>query len=164
MTLTMRAAGLLAASLLLAVPLAAQRPTDIVKWSAKPAQTEINAGATVEVQITADVQPGWFLYGLTQPKGGPIPLRFAGAKGSAYQVDTKGIKGPEPIVKEDPVFDLATRMHEGKAVFTVPVKAGSGAGAERQTIPIEITFQACGNGICLRPYTHTIDVPVSVSR
>ena len=85
MKLTTRAAGLLAASLLLAVPLAAQRPTDIVKWSAKPIQAEIKAGAIVQVEITADVQPGWFLYGLTQPKGGPIPLRFA--RGAAAPLD-----------------------------------------------------------------------------
>lgn len=164
MTTTTRAAGLLAASLLLAVPLAAQRPTDIVKWSAKPVQTEVKAGAALQVEVTADVQPGWFLYGLTQPKGGPIPLRFAGAKGSPFQVEVKGIKGPEPIVKEDPVFDLATRMHEGKAVFTVPVTVRVGAEAGPRTIPIEITFQACGNGICLRPYTHTAEVAVNVNR
>jgi hypothetical protein len=164
MTLTTRAAGLLAASLLLAVPLAAQRPTDIVKWTAKPVPAEVRAGAAIQVEITADVQPGWFLYGLTQPKGGPIPLRFAGAKGSPFEVQAKGIKGPEPIVKEDPVFDLATRMHEGKAVFTVPVTVRGGAGADPRTIPIEITFQACGNGICLRPYTHTVEAAVNGSR
>jgi hypothetical protein len=41
MTTTTRAAGPLAASLLPAVALAAQRPTDIVKWSAKLVQTEV---------------------------------------------------------------------------------------------------------------------------
>lgn len=154
------AAALLVA--LVAAPLAAQRPTDIVKWSARPAQIEVKAGTVVPLEITAEVQGGWFLYGLTQPKGGPIPLNFAGAKGKPFQVQPKGIKGPEPIVKEDPVFDLTTRMHEGKVVFTVPVLVARGVSAGAQTVPIEISFQACGNGICLRPFTHTVNVDVMV--
>jgi hypothetical protein len=146
----------------LSVPLAAQRPSDIVKWSAKPAQAEVKAGSVVELEVTADVQPDWYLYGLTQPKGGPIPLNFAGARGKLFQVQPRGIKGPEPIAKEDPIFDLETTMHHGEATFTVPVLVARGVAAGRQTIPIEITFQACGDGICLRPYTQTVNVDVTV--
>lgn len=153
---------LLLLALHLAVPLAAQRPDDIVKWSAKPAQAEVKAGAVVAVEVTADVQRGWFLYGLSQPKGGPIPLNFAGAKGKLFQVQPREVKGPEPIAKEDPIFDLTTEMHEGKATFTVPVLVARGVTAGKQTIPIEVTFQACGNGICLRPFTQTVRVGISV--
>ena len=149
--------------LLLAAPLAAQRPTDVVKWSAKPVEAEIKAGTVVPVEIVADVQKGWYLYGLTQPKGGPLPLNFAGAKGKLFQVQPRGIKGPDPLVKSDPVFnDIETRMHAGRTVFTVPMLVARGVTAGAQTIPIEITFQACGDGICLRPYTHTVNVNVTV--
>jgi hypothetical protein len=157
-----------AAALLLVVPSAlgtvvsAQRPSDIVKWSAKPAQVEVKAGSVVPLEITADVQRGWYLYGLAQPKGGPIPLNFAGARGKLFQVQPRGIKGPEPIAKDDPIFDLETTMHGGKTTFTVPILVARGVAAGRQTIPIEVTFQACGDGICLRPYTHTITVDVTV--
>jgi hypothetical protein len=150
------------AVLLAAATLAAQRPSDIVKWSAKPPAADVKAGSVVPLEITADVQRGWYLYGLTQPKGGPIPLNFAGARGKLFQVQPRGIKGPEPIAKEDPIFDLKTTMHQGEATFTVPVLVARGMAAGRQTIPIEITFQACGDGICLRPYTHTVTVDVTV--
>jgi hypothetical protein len=157
-----RAIATSVAVLLAAATLAAQRPSDIVKWSAKPAQAEVKAGSVVPLEITADVQPGWYLYGLTQPKGGPIPLNFAGAKGKLFQVQPRGIKGPEPIAKDDPIFDLETTMHHGEATFTVPVLVARGVAAGRQTIPIEITFQACGDGICLRPYTHTVEIDITV--
>lgn len=157
-----RSAAAVLLIVLLAAPLAAQRPTDIVKWSAKAVETEVKPGAVVPIEMTADVQKGWYLYGLAQPKGGPIPLNFAGVKGKLFRVQPKDIKGPDPIVKEDLVFDLTTRMHEGKAVFSVPVLVARGVAAGQQTVPIEITFQACGNGICLRPYTHTVKVDVVV--
>lgn len=147
---------------LAAASLAAQRPSDIVKWSAKAPAADVRAGSVVPLEITADVQAGWYLYGLTQPKGGPVPLGFSGAKGKLFQVQPRGVKGPEPIAKDDPIFDLETTMHNGKAAFTVPVLVARGVAAGRQTIPIEITFQACGNGICLRPYTHTVRVDVTV--
>jgi hypothetical protein len=147
---------------LVAATLAAQRPTDIVKWSVAPAGGDVKAGSVLPIEITADVQRGWYLYGLTQPKGGPIPLNFAGARGKLFQVQPRGIKGPEPITKDDPVFDLETRMHGGKATFTVPVLVARGVAAGRHTIPLEITFQACGDGICLRPYTHTVEIPITV--
>jgi hypothetical protein len=148
--------------LCLVATVSAQRPSDIVKWSAKPAEAEVKAGTVVQVEVTADVQRGWYLYGLTQPKGGPIPVNFAGAKGKLFQVQPRGIKGPKPITKDDPIFDLETTMHAGKAVFTVPVLVARGVTAGPHTIPLEITFQACGDGICLRPYTHTVQVAVSV--
>jgi hypothetical protein len=148
--------------LCLVATVSAQRPSDIVKWSAKPAEAEVKAGTVVQVEVTADVQRGWYLYGLTQPKGGPIPVNFAGAKGKLFQVQPRGIKEPKPIVKDDPIFDLETTMHAGKAVFTVPVLVARGVAAGRQTIPIEVTFQACGDGICLRPYTHTVEIDITV--
>jgi hypothetical protein len=157
-----RAIATAAALVLAAATLAAQRPSDIVKWSAKAPAAEVKAGSVVPLEITADVQAGWYLYGLSQPKGGPIPLNFAGARGKLFQVRPREIKGPEPIAKEDPIFDLETTMHQGKAAFTVPVLVARGVTAGRQTIPVEITFQACGDGICLRPYTHTVNVDIVV--
>ncbi|MBA3888816.1 MAG: hypothetical protein H0X67_24285 [Acidobacteria bacterium] len=148
--------------LLLAATLSAQRPTDVVKWTATAARAEVKAGSIVSIEATADVQPGWYLYGLAQPKGGPIPLNFAGAKGKLFQVQPRGITGPEPVSKDDPVFDLETKMHAGRTVFTVPVLVARGVTAGSHTIPIEITFQACGEGICLRPYTQTVQVGISV--
>jgi hypothetical protein len=157
-----RAISTTVAVLLTAATLAAQRPSDIVKWSAKAPAAEVKAGSVVPLEITADVQAGWYLYGLSQPKGGPIPLNFAGARGKLFQVQPRGVKGPEPIAKEDPIFDLETTMHSGKATFTVPVLVARGVAAGRQTIPLEVTFQACGDGICLRPYTHTVEIEITV--
>jgi hypothetical protein len=48
-------------------------------------------------------------------------------------------------------------------VFTVPVSLPASISGKAE-IPLEITFQACGNNICLRPFTEKISVPLTVNR
>lgn len=150
-------------SALLAAAAPAQRPADVVRWSGE-ATAPAKPGGTLSVAMTADVQPGWYLYGLTQPKGGPKPLTFEVGKGAPFTIGLKNVKGPEPSVTSDPNFDLETRQHAGKAVFAVPVTIAASVGPGRHTIPIDVTFQSCGNGLCLRPFTQTVPVDVVIER
>ena len=52
--------------------------------------------------------------------------------------------------------------YENEAAFTVPVNVGTATGP--QTIPLEVTFQACGAEICLRPFTQKLPVQIEVRR
>ena len=141
-----------------------QRPADVVKWSAAttPVQT-VTAGGTVKVSLTARIQNGWKLYALSQPRGGPKPLGIELAPGAPFTISTKQIAGPKPKVMKDENFDLETLYYENEAVFTVPVTLATSVSGTTH-IPFEITFQACGNGICLRPFTEKVSVDVTVKR
>ena len=152
---------MLSAILLLSLSTGAfQKPADIVKWSASAAPA-VNAGGTVKVALTAKVESGWKLYALTQPQGGPRPLDIEVAAGAPFTISKKQIAGPKPKVLKDENFDLETLYYETEAVFTVPVTlAASVTGTT--SIPFEVTFQACGNGICLRPFTEKVSVQVVV--
>jgi DsbC/DsbD-like thiol-disulfide interchange protein len=142
----------------------AQKPTDIVKWTAKDGGRDVKAGASVSLELTAEVAPGWHLYALTQPKGGPNPLEIAVAKGSSFEIKAEAITAPAPEATNDDVFGLETRQYDGTVVFTVPISAGAAARSGKHSVPIQITFQACGNGICLRPFTQTLPIELVVSR
>ena len=154
-------ARLLLFALLLAVPLAAQRPTDVVRWSARAAG-DAAPGGRLDIEVTAEVQRGWNLYGLMQPKTGPKPLHFAIAAGEPFEIRVKEIKGPAARTVADENFNAETSQHAGKAVFSVPVTIGRGVPAGARTVPLQVTFQACGNGLCLRPFTQTLDVQVTI--
>ena len=162
MTRVIQLAAMIALSATVAV--LAQRPTDVVKWSVTSSGRDVKLGDTVKVEVTADVAPGWHLYALTQPKGGPNPLKIAVAKGQPFEIKAAEIAAPAPEVTRDANFDLETRQYDGKVVFTVPVSAARTATAGRHEVPLEITFQACGNGICLRPFTQTLPVSLAVQR
>ena len=160
-----RNASLLALALVIAAGahVGAQRPADVVRWSSKATDVAVKAGATVPVEITADVQEGWHLYALSQPKSGPIPLLFAVAKGKPFEIRGKDIVAPKADVVKDPNFDLETHQYDGKVTFRIPVSAARTATPGAHSVPVEITFQACGNGICLRPFTQTLPIDVTVT-
>lgn len=150
--------------LLLTAITAAQRPTDIVRWSASAPSKAVAAGATATIELTAKIEDGWKLYALVQPKGGPVPLEILLGKGSAFTLVQKQITGPLPKLQHDDTFKVETQYYEREAAFTVPVTVPKTASSRKQQVPIEVTFQACGAEICLRPFTHRLNVDINVSR
>ena len=140
---------------------APQRPTDVVKWTVAAPGAWTTAGATLKLAVTAKIQDGWKLYALEQPAAGPRPLAFTTAK--PFAVVTKGIAAPPAKVLKDPLFDANTRYYERDVVITVPISVpGDLAGIHE--IPLEVTFQACGADICLRPFTQKLPVQIEVRR
>jgi DsbC/DsbD-like thiol-disulfide interchange protein len=138
-----------------------QRPADVVRWSAAPVTTTAPAGGIVQVSVTAKIQDGWKLYAITQPEGGPKPLTIDLATGAPFTITKKQIVAPQPKTMKDENFDLETRYYEGEATFRVPVTVGRSVSG-KTNVPFEITFQACGAGICLRPFTENISAPVEI--
>ena len=142
--------------------LAAQRPTDIVKWSADAPAAGVRAGGTAKIALSATIEEGWKLYAVTQPKGGPIPLGIVVAKGAPFTLAAKEITSPVPKVQKDEAFSKETQYYEHDAAFVVPVAIPRATASGEHVVPIEVTFQACGQTICLRPFTQKLDVRVNV--
>jgi len=149
--------------LLLTAINAAQRPTDIVRWSAAVPSKAVAAGGTAKIELTAKIEDGWKLYALVQPKGGPVPLAILLDKATPFRLVQKQITGPLPKVQRDDTFNVDTQYYEHEAAFIVPVTMPKTASGKQQ-VPIDVTFQACGAEICLRPFTQRINVDVNVSR
>jgi len=147
---------------LLAAPF--QRPTDIVRWNAAPVTTAVSAGGTLRIQVKATVERGWKLYAMEQPAGGPAPLAFRIPEEAPYRLNTTAAVAPKPKIWKDDNFDLQTRYYEREAEFILPVSVDANASAGRGTIPLEVTFQACGQNICLRPFTQKLNVDVEIKR
>ena len=142
---------------------AAQRPADVVRWTAAAPTVAVAAGGSVDVTVSAKVQAGWKLYAIEQPPDGPKPLTFGVPRETGFSVTAKRIVAPKAKVQKDDNFGVETRYYENDASFTVPVAVQpSAAGATH--VPLEVTFQACGQDICLRPYTQKLQVPVTISR
>lgn len=152
----------IAAVLFLAVPASAQRPADIVRWSARPPSVEVKPGGTLKVEVTAVIESGWHLYALTQSAAGPPPLGIAVPAAAPFQLNSRGIEAPAPSVSADPNFNTDTHYYENNVTLSLPVVARRDAKPGKHTLPIEITFQACSNTICLRPFTQKLSVDVAV--
>ena len=128
---------------------------------AKPVQV----GGVAKVALTAEVEPGWKLYALTQPKGGPVPLAIAVAKNAPFTLSTKEITAPAAKAQKDELFSGGnTQYYESEVAFILPVAVSKTTPPGDHTVPLDVTFQACGKEICLRPFTQRLDVKLTVTK
>ena len=61
------------ASITLSLKAAPQTGPDPVQWSLALKQASVKPGGTVLATLTATIQPGWHMYSMTTPLGGPNP-------------------------------------------------------------------------------------------
>lgn len=135
----------------------AQNPT---KWSLEsPAKgTIVKTGETANVVLKAAVEPGWHLYSLDQPKGGPIAMTVKVAEGSPFEIAGE-IGGGKPFVEPDPNFmvdgkPLDTKFYKDSAEFSIVLKAREDADTSK--IALNVRFQLCNDTLCLPPRTKRV--------
>ncbi len=117
----------------------------------------IQRGATGEVKITAQLQPGFHVNSNTPSEEYLIPLKLTWAKEplQAEQViypkpqSEKYDFSPTPLSVFSGNFDIVTR-------FKAPADARNGPAIMNG----KLRYQACNNKECLPP--RTIDIPVTV--
>ena len=133
-----------------------------VRWQASiAANTPVKAGAGATIDLTGHVDEGWHVYALNEPSGGPIPLRIALDENRVAHIVGQ-IGGTVPVKKHDESFALETELYLSDFTLHVPVEVGQSA-AGRQTIPLNVRFQACNDRICLPPRTVHLSAAVEVA-
>lgn len=134
-----------------------QNPT---KWSLESTAkgATVKAGETANVVLKAAVEPGWHLYSLDQPKGGPIAMTVKVAEGSPFEIAGE-IGAGKPFVEPDPNFmvdgkPLDTKFYKDSAEFRIALKAREDADASK--IALDVRFQLCNDTLCLPPRTKRV--------
>jgi DsbC/DsbD-like thiol-disulfide interchange protein len=125
----------------------AQRATEIVKWNATMSSSN---AVSASVVLSATIQDGWHVYALSQPAGGPTPLKITIPSGTPFVLQSPVAEG-KVTRREDPSFKMETVFYLNSVNLTVNVKKESAGTAE--TLPVDVRFQACNDRLCLPPYT-----------
>lgn len=146
--------------LLAAIPANGQK-LDPVKLSGKIVPESVKPGSKAKILITASIDPGWHLYSMTQPEGGPRPTKITIDENPLLEISAAVLQ-PAPKKLQDPNFGIVTETFETQAVFTVPVKISASPAIGSQVIPIKFSFQACDERQCLRPRTKTVEVKLTI--
>lgn len=136
-----------------------------VRWSlvGGNAPRQAVAGRAVPVTLQADIAKGWYIYALTQPPGGPIPLRIALA--GAGDLSVRGvIQAPQPKKYFDKNFGITTEMYSGSPRFTVPVGVPGRTASGLRRLDIAARYQVCSDRLCLPPRTDTVRVSLRIAR
>jgi len=136
------------------------RQPNPIHWSiARVGSGAITAGKAISVDVTAEIDAGWHLYGLTEPPG-PIPTAITIPKGGPFTIDGDiGVLPPKRAF--DQGFGVETEFYEEHATFTVPVKIAAGTKG-KQTLTIEAMYQTCNDRLCLPPTTQKITLELTI--
>jgi DsbC/DsbD-like thiol-disulfide interchange protein len=153
----LRVAAVIAPLLQRASVAAAQDPNPVT-WSARAVGKPVHDVA--RVVVVATIAPGWHVYSLTQPEGGPSALSFTIPATQPAKI-VGAVKGPKPRVESQSAFDVPVELYDGTSEFTVPLKLSHGVGDKGRTITLVATWQSCSSSMCLPP--HSADIPVDIA-
>jgi thiol:disulfide interchange protein DsbD len=128
-----------------------------VSLSGRLDPAQVSPGQKARLLITARIDPGWHLYSLTQPAGGPRPTRITIDEAGAFKMDGAP-QQPKPKTKFDPNFQIDTQTFDNEVTFTVPVRINSDAQPGAQKLIAKFYFQVCDEHQCLPPRTRSIEV------
>ena len=135
-----------------------------VKWSlvGNSGPRQVVAGRTAPIAVQADIAKGWHIYSLTQPPGGPIPLRIA--LQGANEVSVRGvIKAPKPEKYFDKNFGMTTELYSGSPRFTIPVGVAGRTAAGVRRVQVTARYQVCSDKLCLPPRTDTVHLSLRIA-
>lgn len=140
----------------------AQGPIQPVQWSgsAKPG-TPLKRGSKVAIELSAEVQSGWHVYGLSQAAGGPTPLQVTLDPNEIVR-SAGAVSGTPPLKKHDSSFDLETESYLGTFTLSVPAQVNDHPAAGKQVVSVAVRFQACSDRTCLPPRTVHVSVPIEI--
>jgi thiol:disulfide interchange protein DsbD len=116
-----------------------------VKWEVRLTNA---ASAEQEIRFTATADPGWHVYDMNLPDGGPIStaIRYESKNGvELIGVPTASVA---PIKVHDELFNMDLRWYAGKVTFTQKLKI---TDAKRFKLAGDLQFMACNDENCLPP-------------
>ncbi len=135
---------------------------DVVSYELIPPRTPVQAGTTVNLVLRATIEPGWHLYSMSVPPGGPIPTTITVVEDPVFAPGGTP-REPTPIPWFDQNFNMETNYFESSVDFEVPVRVKSGASAGEHELQVRIRFMLCNDSSCLPPQTKTVSTVLQVT-
>ncbi len=102
--------------------------------------------------VSLKLQPGWHIYSLTQPEGGPLRSQIELNKSAEFRL-LDGFRPTEaPERKKEPLFDnIIVESHSGEVTWYAPIELAEGAAADQVRIVGKVIAQPCDANSCLPP-------------
>lgn len=113
--------------------------------------------------LQARIAPGWHLYSMTQPPGGPGTTRIEVAAGSAFRL-AGSVRRPAPDTIPDANFGIMSEVYFDSVTFRLPLADRPRGRWARRRLIVAVTYQACTSRLCLTPRTDSVDVVVATAR
>lgn len=101
------------------------------------------------VLITATIQKDWYVYSVTQKKGGPVPTVISLKESDDYELTGK-FTTTAKITEHSEDFwpGLVIEKHYGTVVWVAPIKFSDGVDPKAVTINGTVEGQVCSKATC----------------
>jgi thiol:disulfide interchange protein len=133
---------------------------DPVQWILTLEPKSAPPGSHVLARFAAKIEPGWHLYSLTTPKGGPIPTTSSLAD-SPVMAGFK-LYQPKPERKLDPNFQIDTETFANEVVLLYDVELKKDAAAGPSEITAQVRYQCCNDRLCLPPKRKSASATITI--
>lgn len=102
--------------------------------------------------ITARIRPGWHIYSITQPPGGPLATRLQLSDSPMFRLAGPFRSSPAPSRKKDPLFNnLEVESHHEQVVWFAPLELAPGVDPTTVQVAGAVRYQACDARSCRPP-------------
>jgi len=133
---------------------------DPVQWTLTVEPASAPPGSHVLARFAAKIEPGWHLYSLTTPKGGPIPSTSSLADSPV--VSGSKLYQPKPVRKLDPNFQIDTETFADEVVLLYDVELKKDAPAGPAEITAQVRYQCCNDRSCLPPKRKSASATITI--
>ena len=133
-----------------------------VEWTARLEPKDARAGEAAQVVLEAKIEPEWHLYSLTKRTGpGPLVTEITLPNSPVLTAMDKPVQ-PPPHVEMDKGFKINVEFYPKGVAFGLPVQLSPGIKGPQKT-NVQVYFQACREGTCLRPTKKLLPVAFTVA-
>jgi len=108
--------------------------------------------------FTATIQPGWHLYNLQIPEGGPIATSFTFDKTKSVKFEGKVFSENTPIKSYDKSFSMELEYFSNKVIFKQKIKINKGNSTK---VKGNIRFMCCDDHQCIPPTEHNFEISIN---
>ena len=95
------------------------------------------------LSITAEIEPGWHVYSVTQPEGGPTRSVLKVAESDDFAVTGPFQPNVAPHVKPPDVFSVNSEEHEDEVIWTAPIQVSEGVDPAGLKPEVKYNGQVC---------------------
>ena len=134
-----------------------------VRWQIRRVETTPpTAGAEFRAVATARVAPGWHLYAMDEPEGGPVALEFSSPAAGAATLVSVGAE--RPFRDAAPGSSGEADYYLGEVSFTLRLRWRGADGVGSLPVVLTVRYQACNDRMCLPPRTESLVLPAIADR
>ncbi|MCL5746527.1 MAG: thioredoxin family protein [Acidobacteria bacterium] len=122
---------------------------DPIHWTLESESMRAAAGGEVLLRLTAKMDPGWHLYSLATPEGGPLATRVGIVENAAVRGCRLYARAPQRTFDKN--FNIQVETYEDTATFLFSCQLKPDALQGRFELAAEVRYQTCNDKMCLPP-------------